>query len=62
MSAARATWRRAPRRREKLPFLWLLAGGSAMAGLFAALYVGGTNTVTACMLLLGAVSIWCVKA
>ncbi|MFM0368465.1 hypothetical protein [Paraburkholderia aspalathi] len=62
MSAARATLRRPPRKRDKLPFLWLLSGGSAMAGLFAALCLGGTNMLTACLLLLGAVSIWCIKA
>jgi hypothetical protein len=62
MSEPRATWRRVPRKRDKLPFLWLLAGGSAVAGLFAALYLDGTNTLTACLLLLGAVSIWCIKA
>ncbi|TDN70724.1 hypothetical protein [Paraburkholderia sp. BL10I2N1] len=62
MRAARANWRRARRRRDKLPFLRLLCGGFASAGLFAALYLGGANRLTVCLLLLGAVSIWCMKA
>lgn len=62
MSAARTTWRRAARKRSQLPFLWLLAFGFAMAGLFAALYLGSTDTLTAGLVLLEAVSIFCIKA
>ncbi|WP_248556078.1 hypothetical protein [Paraburkholderia terrae] len=45
-----------------MPFLWLLLGGTAIAGLFAALYLGGAETLTVCLLLLVAASIWCIKA
>jgi hypothetical protein len=62
MSAPRATWRRAPRQRDRLPFVWLLAGGAAIAALFAALYLGSTNALTTGLLLLSAASICCIKA
>ncbi|MEM5435717.1 hypothetical protein [Paraburkholderia diazotrophica] len=62
MSTAQATWRRPRRSREKRPFLLLLLGGLAAAGLFAALYLGAVSTLTVILLLLTVVSIWCIKA
>ncbi|WP_176054565.1 hypothetical protein [Paraburkholderia caribensis] len=50
------------KRRRALPFLWLLLGGGAIACLFAALYHGDAETLTVCLLLLVAASIWWIKA
>jgi len=52
----------ARRRAANMPFLGLLSGGFAIAGLFAAIYLGGADTLTVCLLVLEAVSIWCIKA
>ena len=62
MNAKGAAWRSTPTRRH-LRFLGrLTAGGMIVAGLYAAVCLDRTQALTACLVLLTAVSIMCIKA